>query len=171
MRATSVLGRIFPSRLTGWPRIVPSECDSIVSLRLSILHSIMCAFSLRGSQPTRRIFAIPAASGSGTHANSGPVPEITQAGSGGARAGRGELRDLLICACGPAFGRAYRPDRRRGRVAEGGGLLNRYRLVKVYRGFESLRLRQKASIRRPTITAQFADPAQGPQSTAPAPSA
>ena len=31
--------------------------------------------------------------------------------------------------------------RRGGRVAEGGGLLNRYRLVKAYRGFESLRLR------------------------------
>lgn len=29
-----------------------------------------------------------------------------------------------------------------GRVAEGGGLLNRYRVVKPYRGFESLRLRQ-----------------------------
>jgi len=28
-------------------------------------------------------------------------------------------------------------------VAEGGGLLNRYRVVKPYRGFESLRLRQK----------------------------
>jgi hypothetical protein len=27
-------------------------------------------------------------------------------------------------------------------VAEGGGLLNRYRVVKPYRGFESLRLRQ-----------------------------
>jgi hypothetical protein len=26
-------------------------------------------------------------------------------------------------------------------VAEGGGLLNRYRVVKPYRGFESLRLR------------------------------
>ncbi len=34
------------------------------------------------------------------------------------------------------------PRRRRGRVAEGGGLLNRYRVVKPYRGFESLRLRQ-----------------------------
>ena len=32
-------------------------------------------------------------------------------------------------------------------MAEGGGLLNRYRLVKAYRGFESLRLRQK-SLRR-----------------------
>ena len=31
---------------------------------------------------------------------------------------------------------------RRGREAEGGGLLNRYRVVKLYRGFESLRLRQ-----------------------------
>src|SRR5882724_1944779 len=29
-----------------------------------------------------------------------------------------------------------------GREAEGGGLLNRYRVVKPYRGFESLRLRQ-----------------------------
>ena len=28
-------------------------------------------------------------------------------------------------------------------MAEGGGLLNRYRVVKPYRGFESLRLRQK----------------------------
>jgi hypothetical protein len=45
-------------------------------------------------------------------------------------------------ACGSALGRAYRPLRRRGRVAEGGGLLNRYRVVKPYRGFESLRLRQ-----------------------------
>src|SRR3569832_1132812 len=35
-----------------------------------------------------------------------------------------------------------RATRRRGRVAEGGGLLNRYTLVKAYRGFESLRLRQ-----------------------------
>ena len=33
---------------------------------------------------------------------------------------------------------------RRGREAEGGGLLNRYRVVKLYRGFESLRLRQNA---------------------------
>ena len=34
-----------------------------------------------------------------------------------------------------------------GRVAEGGGLLNRYRVVKPYRGFESLRLRQKTAYR------------------------
>jgi hypothetical protein len=33
---------------------------------------------------------------------------------------------------------------RRGREAEGGGLLNRYRVVKLYRGFESLRLRQNS---------------------------
>ncbi len=50
----------------------------------------------------------------------------------------------FIYACGSRPPRAYRPDRRRGRVAEGGGLLNRYRLVKAYRGFESLRLRQFA---------------------------
>ena len=45
-------------------------------------------------------------------------------------------------ACEPRPCRAYRAHRRRGRVAEGGGLLNRYRVVKPYRGFESLRLRQ-----------------------------
>jgi hypothetical protein len=45
-------------------------------------------------------------------------------------------------ACGSPPCQAYRPYRRRGRVAEGGGLLNRYRVVKPYRGFESLRLRQ-----------------------------
>jgi hypothetical protein len=44
-------------------------------------------------------------------------------------------------ACGMPPRRAYRPCWRRGRVAEGGGLLNRYRVVKPYRGFESLRLR------------------------------
>lgn len=31
-------------------------------------------------------------------------------------------------------------------MAEGGGLLNRYRVVKPYRGFESLRLRHPASL-------------------------
>jgi hypothetical protein len=45
-------------------------------------------------------------------------------------------------ACGSPPRRAYRRYWRRGRVAEGGGLLNRYRVVKPYRGFESLRLRQ-----------------------------
>ena len=45
-------------------------------------------------------------------------------------------------ACGWPPRRAYRPLRSCGRVAEGGGLLNRYRVVKPYRGFESLRLRQ-----------------------------
>ena len=47
-------------------------------------------------------------------------------------------------ACGSPLRRAYRPQRRRGRVAEGGGLLNRYRVVKPYRGFKSLRLRHSA---------------------------
>ena len=32
-------------------------------------------------------------------------------------------------------------------MAEGGGLLNRYRVVKPYRGFESLRLRQLLILR------------------------
>ncbi len=41
---------------------------------------------------------------------------------------------------------------RRGREAEGGGLLNRYRVFKPYRGFESLRLRQ------PLTTQFFAVP-------------
>jgi hypothetical protein len=49
-------------------------------------------------------------------------------------------------ACGSPPRRAYRPYRRRGRVAEGGGLLNRYRVVKPYRGFESLRLRHPPSL-------------------------
>ena len=44
-------------------------------------------------------------------------------------------------------------SRRRGRVAEGGGLLNRYRLVKAYRGFESLRLRQPLYLRHLDIKA------------------
>jgi hypothetical protein len=37
-------------------------------------------------------------------------------------------------------------SRRDGRVAEGGGLLNRCRVVKLYRGFES------PSLRQPTIS-------------------
>src|SRR5882672_7081987 len=43
--------------------------------------------------------------------------------------------------------------RRRGRVAEGGGLLNRYTVLKPYPGFESLRLRQYPSwkLRTPTF--------------------
>ena len=45
-------------------------------------------------------------------------------------------------ACGWLPRQAYPRSRSCGRVAEGGGLLNRYRLVKAYRGFESLRLRQ-----------------------------
>src|SRR5579871_4083294 len=50
---------------------------------------------------------------------------------------------------------------RRGREAEGGGLLNRYRVVKLYRGFESLRLRQPpvpgcfSKKRRPPKTTGF----------------
>ena len=55
---------------------------------------------------------------------------------------RPEFGSPKSAACGPPRRRAYRPYRRCGRVAEGGGLLNRYRVVKPYRGFESLRLRQ-----------------------------
>ena len=45
-----------------------------------------------------------------------------------------------------AAGRRYKPSPwRRGRVAEGGGLLNRYRGLNPYRGFESPRLRQQHS--------------------------
>jgi hypothetical protein len=50
-------------------------------------------------------------------------------------------------ACGAPPCRAYRPQRSCGRVAEGGGLLNRYRVVKPYRGFESLRLRHFRTVR------------------------
>ena len=57
----------------------------------------------------------------------------------------GQPESPKSAACGSPPRRAYRPYRRRGRVAEGGGLLNRYRVVKPYRGFESLRLRQKLS--------------------------
>jgi hypothetical protein len=63
-----------------------------------------------------------------------------------------EFPNLSSAACGRPQRRAYRPDRRRGRVAEGGGLLNRYRVVKPYRGFESLRLRQsRTELRTPTV--------------------
>jgi hypothetical protein len=55
------------------------------------------------------------------------------------------VHEHRIAACGSPLRRAYRPCWRRGRVAEGGGLLNRYRVVKPYRGFESLRLRHPSS--------------------------
>src|SRR6266550_8565427 len=58
---------------------------------------------------------------------------------------RSEFAGLKSAACGSPPRRAYRPYRRCGRVAEGGGLLNRYRVVKPYRGFESLRLRHHRS--------------------------
>ena len=57
------------------------------------------------------------------------------------------MRLARIAACGLRPRRAYRPCRRCGRVAEGGGLLNRYRVVKPYRGFESLRLRHLRPVR------------------------
>jgi hypothetical protein len=42
--------------------------------------------------------------------------------------------------------------RRDGRVAEGGGLLNRYRTLKSYRGFESPSLRQPFEIKDKSAT-------------------
>ena len=57
------------------------------------------------------------------------------------RLNRREFGGTQSAACGSPPCRAYRPQRSCGRVAEGGGLLNRYRVVKPYRGFESLRLR------------------------------
>ena len=55
-------------------------------------------------------------------------------------------------ACGGPPRRAYPPYRRCGRVAEGGGLLNRYRVVKPYRGFESLRLRHPSPAPETQVT-------------------
>src|SRR2546426_3935446 len=52
-----------------------------------------------------------------------------------------ELGNLESVACGSPPRRAYPPQWSCGREAEGGGLLNRYRVVKPYRGFESLPLR------------------------------
>ncbi len=57
------------------------------------------------------------------------------------------VRAKALGACKQRKRRAYvRALRRRGREAEGGGLLNRYRVVKPYRGFESLRLRQRPQV-------------------------
>jgi hypothetical protein len=89
--------------------------------------------------------------GRGRHAwpigdrRSGPTsrrPGISLLGLRTSRLNRREFGGLESAACGSPLRRAYRPYRSCGRVAEGGGLLNRYRVVKPYRGFESLRLRQ-----------------------------
>ncbi len=67
----------------------------------------------------------------------------------------GESGGPKSAACGTPPRRAYRPCWRCGRVAEGGGLLNRYRVVKPYRGFESLRLRQFSGLIPATIVFPF----------------
>src|SRR6185312_9970749 len=75
---------------------------------------------------------------------------IAHRAMGASRAGQTllcSLHSVPTAACGLQPPQAYRPCWRRGRVAEGGGLLNRYRLVKAYRGFESLRLRHPPSVR------------------------
>jgi hypothetical protein len=48
------------------------------------------------------------------------------------------------------IGVLHKSPRRGGRVAEGGGLLNRYTGQNLYRGFESLPLRH--SLRYPVLT-------------------
>src|SRR5437868_8829628 len=65
----------------------------------------------------------------------------------GVAQGRPPASNVKPAACGWPPRRAYRLFRSCGRVAEGGGLLNRYRVVKPYRGFESLRLRQNTNLR------------------------
>ena len=74
------------------------------------------------------------------------VPRISWHGLRTSRLNRREFGGLESAACGSPPRRAYRPYRSCGRVAEGGGLLNRYRVVKPYRGFESLRLRQQIKL-------------------------
>src|SRR6185437_9848727 len=58
-----------------------------------------------------------------------------------------DIRMAQICRLRLAPASGISAIWRRGRVAEGGGLLNRYRVVKPYRGFESLRLRQSPILR------------------------
>src|SRR6185437_8959871 len=55
---------------------------------------------------------------------------------------RKETRKFPRPGSSPIYWR--QPSRRDGRVAEVGGLLNRYRVEKLYRGFESLSLRQNS---------------------------
>ena len=173
MHATPALGRVFPlatDRIASksYPANAiplpargnqfrvheqpPHTCVKYPSPPPGRVHSIMHAFSSPGTAAEatnnfrrsqfRRLQRAEST-------QSGPVREMEQgAATREPAATRGSaLCDPMICACGSALRRAYRPDRRRGRVAEGGGLLNRYRLVKAYRGFESLRLRQTTCVR------------------------
>ena len=57
---------------------------------------------------------------------------------------------------------AFPRVRRRGRAAEGGGLLNRYRVVKPYRGFESPRLRQPSFVSFPARQQMVDSPTPSP---------
>ncbi len=71
-----------------------------------------------------------------------PQTALRRMGFAGARRLEWRRRQMATtqpesAACGWPPRRAYRPLRSCGRVAEGGGLLNRYRVVKPYRGFES----------------------------------
>src|SRR5258708_8421526 len=55
---------------------------------------------------------------------------------------RGLTGGRALYRTAPAYAVMTHSPRRGGRVAEGGGLLNRYRALKPYRGFESHPLRQ-----------------------------
>jgi hypothetical protein len=77
------------------------------------------------------------------HAN--PTRELVSGAEQADRLSKIAIWNLLLAARA-ALGH-IRPQWSCGRVAEGGGLLNRYRVVKPYRGFESLRLRQNAPMK------------------------
>jgi hypothetical protein len=92
------------------------------------------------------------------------VPSRQSAGV--APPGDSDVRGLVIA---PVFGhtlaskwerrvRGFPHGWRRGREAEGGGLLNRYRVMTPYRGFESLRLRQQSFIFNGLLTRNCAFP-------------
>jgi hypothetical protein len=55
--------------------------------------------------------------------------------------GEDPVSSSIISFSEAASSEALVTGRRDGREAEGGGLLNRYRTLKFYRGFESLSLR------------------------------
>ncbi len=157
--------RFSVSRAKGLRRI---ECSKESSIPTEIIHPNKIKRALVPAAEPRLALAAPIGRqckgwlpsgsvsdpdhGSGLHAQpigdrrSGPMSPrrgISWHGLRTSRLNRREFGRLESAACGSRPRRAYRPYRSCGRVAEGGGLLNRYRVVKPYRGFESLRLRQQ----------------------------
>ena len=135
----------------------PSPLRSSIPIRERWFRPRNRARSRRANRPAVYKGWLPSGSvsdpdhGSGRHPRpigdrrSGPTSPgcgISWHGLRTSRLNRREFGGLESAACGSRPRRAYRPYRSCGRVAEGGGLLNRYRVVKPYRGFESLRLRQ-----------------------------